>query len=306
MPVSVVVGDLTRLPVDAIVNAANTALAPGGGVCGAIFAAAGYGELDRACRAIGGCSTGQAVLTPGFALPAKYIIHTAGPIWHGGRARGRAKLLRSCYDTSLRLAWDQGCRSIAFPLISAGIYGYPKQEALEIALDAMARFAQDHPMDITLAVLDPGIADLAEAHPPEGKGEPSVPIEVVAALLLRGEKFLACQRPAHKARGLLWEFVGGKVEPGETKPQALVRECQEELGVTVSVDRPVLELTHAYPDLTIHLTLFAASLTGEEPQRLEHADLRWMTWQEAQSHPFCPADQEILAQLGQIGPFGKG
>lgn len=101
-----------------------------------------------------------------------------------------------------------------------------------------------------------------------------MPIEVVAALLLRGEKFLACQRPAHKARGLLWEFVGGKVEPGETKPQALVRECQEELGVTVSVDRPVLELTHAYPDLTIHLTLFAASLTGEEPQRLEHADLR--------------------------------
>lgn len=157
MPVSVVVGDLTRLPVDAIVNAANTALAPGGGVCGAIFAAAGYGELDRACRAIGGCPTGQAVLTPGFALPAKYIIHTAGPIWHGG-GQGEAKLLRSCYDTSLCLAWDQGCRSIAFPLISAGIYGYPKQEALEIALDAMARFAQDHPMDITLAVLDPGIA----------------------------------------------------------------------------------------------------------------------------------------------------
>ena len=81
-----------------------------------------------------------------------------------------------------------------------------------------------------------------------------MPIEVVAALLLRGEKFLACQRRAHKARGLLWEFVGGKVEPGETKTQALVRECQEELGVTVSVGRPVLELTHAYPALTIHLT----------------------------------------------------
>lgn len=126
MPVSVVVGDLTRLPVDAIVNAANTALAPGGGVCGAIFATAGYGELDRACRAIGGCPTGQAVLTPGFALPAKYIIHTAGPIWHGG-GQGEAKLLRSCYDTSLRLAWDQGCRSIAFPLISAGIYGTPNR-----------------------------------------------------------------------------------------------------------------------------------------------------------------------------------
>ena len=102
MPVSVVVGDLTRLPVDAIVNAANTALAPGGGVCGAIFAAAGYGELDRACRAIGGCPTGQAVLTPGFALPAKYIIHTVGPIWHGA-ARGR----QSCSAAVMTLpsAW---------------------------------------------------------------------------------------------------------------------------------------------------------------------------------------------------------
>lgn len=157
------------MPVDAIVNAANTALAPGGGVCGAIFAAAGYGELDRACRAIGGCPTGQAVLTPGFALPAKYIIHTAGPIWHGG-GQGEANLLHSCYDTSLRLAWDQGCRSIAFPLISAGIYGYPKQEALEIALDAMARFAQDHPMDITLAVLDSESADMAEAILQRGRG----------------------------------------------------------------------------------------------------------------------------------------
>lgn len=157
------------MPVDAIVNAANTALAPGGGVCGAIFAAAGYGELDRACRAIGGCPTGQAVLTPGFALPAKYIIHTVGPIWHGG-GQGEAKLLRSCYETSLRRAWDQGCRSIAFPLISAGIYGYPKREALEIALDAMARFAQDHPVDITLAVLDSEIADMAEAILQKGRG----------------------------------------------------------------------------------------------------------------------------------------
>ena len=161
MPVSVVVGDLTKLPVDAIVNAANSALAPGGGVCGAIFAAARYGELDRACRAIGGCPTGQAVLTPGFALPAKYIVHTVGPIWHGG-GQGEADLLRSCYDASLRLAWEAGCRSIAFPLISSGIYGYPKEEALSIALKAMEAFSQDHPMDITLALLDPALAKLAD------------------------------------------------------------------------------------------------------------------------------------------------
>ncbi len=131
-------------------------------------------------------------------------------------------------------------------------------------------------------------------------------LEVVAALITRGERFLACQRSAHKDRGLLWEFVGGKVEPGESKAQALARECQEELGVVVTVDRPVLEVTHAYPDLTIHLTLFATALTGEEPQRLEHADLRWMTLEEAQGYPFCPADREILAQLAQAGPLGKG
>lgn len=130
-------------------------------MCGAIFAAAGYGELDRACRAIGGCPTGQAVMTPGFALPAKHIVHTVGPIWHGG-GQGEAGLLRSCYDTSLRLAWEAGCRSIAFPLISAGIYGYPKEEALSIALEAMEAFAQDHPMDITLALLDPALAKLAD------------------------------------------------------------------------------------------------------------------------------------------------
>lgn len=130
-------------------------------MCGAIFAAAGYGELDRACRAIGGCPTGQAVMTPGFALPAKHIVHTVGPIWHGG-GQGEAGLLRSCYDTSLHLAWEAGCRSIAFPLISAGIYGYPKEEALSIALEAMEAFAQDHPMDITLALLDPALAKLAD------------------------------------------------------------------------------------------------------------------------------------------------
>ena len=110
--------------VDVIVNAANSALAPGGGVCGAIFAAAGYAEMARACRKLGGCPTGQAVMTEGFALPAQAVIHTVGPIWRGGEA-GEAVLLGSCYRTSLTLAAEAGFHSIAFPLISAGIYGYP-------------------------------------------------------------------------------------------------------------------------------------------------------------------------------------
>ncbi len=120
--------------------------------------------------------------------------------------------------------------------------------------------------------------------------------EVAAALIRRGEKFMICQRPAGKARGLLWEFVGGKVEPGETKPQALVRECREELGIEVRVGPVFMEVTHTYPDLTVHLTLFYAE-TDDEPRLLEHNDLRWVTAAEIRQFPFCPADEEILREI---------
>ena len=123
--------------------------------------------------------------------------------------------------------------------------------------------------------------------------------EVVAALIWNGEKFMACQRPAHKARGLLWEFVGGKVEAGETKAQALVRECREELGVSVAVGDVFMEVVYEYPDLTVHLTLFHARILAGEPQRLEHNDIRWITTKEIDEYPFCPADVEILRRLKQ-------
>ena len=121
--------------------------------------------------------------------------------------------------------------------------------------------------------------------------------EVVAALIWDGDRFLACQRPAHKARGLLWEFVGGKVEPGETKQEALIRECREELGVTVAVRDVFMEVTHTYPDLTVHLTLFHSTIQEGTPQKLEHNDIRWLTVGEIDQYPFCPADEEILARL---------
>ena len=121
--------------------------------------------------------------------------------------------------------------------------------------------------------------------------------EVVAALIWQGERFLACQRPPHKARGMLWEFVGGKVEPGETKEQALIRECREELDVTVRVGEVFLELTHEYPDLTVHLTLFHAGIAAGTPKLLEHQALRWLTVEEMDQYPFCPADQAFLARL---------
>lgn len=122
--------------------------------------------------------------------------------------------------------------------------------------------------------------------------------QVVAALIWSGNKFMICQRPAHKARGLLWEFVGGKVETGETKQQqALVRECQEELAVTVDVGVVFMDVTHEYSDLTVHLTLFHATIREGVPQKLEHNDIRWITVGEIDQYDFCPADETILDRL---------
>lgn len=130
--------------------------------------------------------------------------------------------------------------------------------------------------------------------------------EVVAALIWDGDRFLICQRPAHKARGLLWEFVGGKVEPGETKAQALIRECREELAVTVTPGPVFMEVTHVYPDLTVHLTLFDAAIAAGTPQLLEHHDLRWIPVEEIDNYAFCPADVEILARLKQRNRLHEG
>ena len=121
--------------------------------------------------------------------------------------------------------------------------------------------------------------------------------EVVAALIWEEDRFLICQRPAHKARGLLWEFVGGKVEPEETKEQALIRECQEELAVTISVGEVFMEVDHDYPDLNVHLTLFNAVIIEGTPQMLEHNDIQWIAVDEIPQYEFCPADEEILRRL---------
>lgn len=123
--------------------------------------------------------------------------------------------------------------------------------------------------------------------------------EVVAALIREGDRFMICQRPANKARGLLWEFVGGKVEPGETKAQALIRECREELAITVDVGSAFTEVTHVYPDLTIHLTLFNAAIASGTPQMLEHNDIRWITPAEIGDYEFCPADEVILQRIAE-------
>ena len=125
-------------------------------------------------------------------------------------------------------------------------------------------------------------------------------VEVVAALIWENDKFMICQRPAHKARGLLWEFVGGKVESGETKEQALIRECREELAVTLSVGEIFMDVVHEYPDLTVHLTLFNATIADGVPQKLEHNDIQWITPGQIPAYDFCPADEEILNRITKI------
>jgi O-acetyl-ADP-ribose deacetylase (regulator of RNase III) len=139
--IRIVTGDITRLKVDAIVNAANNSLLGGGGVDGAIHRAAGHALLEY-CRNLGGCPTGEARISPGFDLPAAWVVHTVGPVWHGGEA-GEPALLRACYENALRLALEKGARSIAFPAISTGVYGYPKEQAVEVALNAMRRYVED-------------------------------------------------------------------------------------------------------------------------------------------------------------------
>ena len=168
MPLHIIHGDIITMPVDAVVNAANTALQRGGGVCGAIFAAAGADKLQAECDRIGRCGVGEAVVTGGYDLPARHIIHTAGPIWRGGNS-DEARLLHNCYTNSLWLAMQNDCRSIAFPLISSGIYGYPIEQALQIAVAAISEFLLKYDIQVYLLLYDQQTFELSKKLFPAGE-----------------------------------------------------------------------------------------------------------------------------------------
>jgi len=240
MPFEIIRNDITTMSVDAIVNAANSALQMGGGVCGAIFSAAGIQNMQAACGKIGECGVGKAVLTDGFNLPAKFVIHTVGPIWQGGN-HYEAQQLNDCYSNSLELARQNKCTSLAFPLISSGIYGYPRDQALQIAISAIGKFLLQYEMLVYLVVYDTKSFALSE--------------KLFSAI----ERYIEDNYiEEHKSRHLRnidpYEYRQSNECCSMMMPQEICAEAPSPVSKTVrSLDDVVAQLDESFPQMLLRL-----------------------------------------------------
>ena len=261
MPLIIVRNDITTMRVDAIVNAANESLLGGGGVDGCIHRAAGP-ELLAECRRLGGCRTGEAKLTRGYRLPCKYIIHTVGPVWHGGD-HGEQEQLVSCYRTSLVLARKHHCQTVAFPLISSGVYGYPKEQALRTAMDAIGAFLLEHNMTVYLVIFDRSayqissrlFADIAayiddhyvDAHTDFIRSRPcpvSIPVE---AQMAPSPAFSPASRPPRSLNDRLRHLDAGFSETLLTRIDRSGKK-DSEIYKRANVDRKLFSKIRSNPD----------------------------------------------------------
>ncbi len=254
MPFTIVRQDITKMQVDAIVNAANTQLAMGGGVCGSIFKAAGADRMREACDRLAPIPTGGAAITPGFDLPAGTVIHAAGPVYNPLKARSCARLLRAAYLNSLDLAEKNGCESIAFPLISSGIYGYPKQDALKIATSAIRDYLADHEMNIYLAVFDK--ASFAVSKSLLGEVESYIDDHYVEAYASRRRQLLSVECEGMQSASM---------PPSPAGIDALMQNLDEPFNATLLrlVDEKGMTDVEVYKRANIDRKLFSKIRTGK-------------------------------------------
>lgn len=263
MPFTIVRQDITKMQVDAIVNATNTDLAMGGGVCGAIFKAAGAAKLQAACDKVSPIKTGGAAITPGFDLTAKYVIHAAGPVYRHWNAERNEQLLRSAYMESLKLAYDHQCQSIAFPLISSGIYGYPKDEALQVATTAIKDFLNDHDMDVYLAIFDR--VSFAVSEELLGAVESYIDENYVESHRVHRRELLDVERSALSEAMMAPSFAEAAPMAASKELEDLIDELDEPFNVTLLrlIDAKGKTDAEVYKRANIDRKLFSKIRTGK-------------------------------------------
>ncbi|MCC8066504.1 MAG: macro domain-containing protein [Clostridiales bacterium] len=283
MPFTIVRQDITKMNVDAVVDAANIDLRMGGGVCGAIFHAAGPEQLQDACKKLAPIQTGQAVITPGFRLPAKYVIHAVGPAYHREDAKRCEEQLRSAYTEALTLAKQHKCDSIAFPLISSGIYGYPKKEAMQVAVSSIREFLEQNDMDIYLAVFDKEALSVGEKL--QGAIRQYFDENYVERRHLSGRELLDVEKQA------LRDESESSFSPGKLSQEPVLR--NESIPFSDSLDDWMMDLDEPFGDTLLRL-IDAKGKTDAEVYKRANIDRRLFS-KIRSGNGYLPGKRTIIA-----------